>query len=43
MNITPGVHMSLIRVCKMADEGYVTVFDENECNIDDGKKVKIVI
>ena len=27
----------------MADEGYVTVFDENECNIHDEKKVKIVI
>ena len=27
----------------MADEGYVTVFDENEFNIYDGKKVKIVI
>ena len=27
----------------MVDEGYVTVFDENECNIYDGKKVKIVI
>ena len=29
MNVTPGVHKSLIRVCLMADEGYVTVFDEN--------------
>ena len=27
----------------MADEGYVTVFDKNECNIYDRKKVKIVI
>ena len=43
MNVTPGVHMSLISMCKMADEGYVTVFDENEFNIYDGKKVKIVI
>ena len=24
----------------MVDEGYVTVFDENECNIYDGKKGK---
>ena len=43
MNVTPGVHMSLISVCHMADDGYVTVFDENECNIHDGKKVKIII
>ena len=43
MNVTPGVHTSLISVCQMADEGYVTVFDENEYNIYDGKKVKIVI
>ena len=43
MNVTPGVHTSLISVCQMADEGYVMVFDENECNIYDGKKVKIVI
>ena len=43
MNVTPGVHTSLIIVCQIADEGYVTVFDENECNIYDGKKVKIVI
>ena len=43
MNVTPGVHTSLISVCQMADEGYVTAFDENECNIYDRKKVKIVI
>ena len=43
MNVTPGVHTSLISVCQMADEGCVTVFNENECNIYDGKKVKIVI
>ena len=43
MNVTPGVNTSLISVFKMAYEGYVTVFDENECNIYDGKKVKIVI
>ena len=41
MNVTPGVHTSLISVCQMADEGYVTVFDENECNIYDGKKLKL--
>ena len=29
MNVTPGVHTSLISVCQMADEGYVTVYDEN--------------
>ena len=38
MNVTPGVHTSLIIVCQMADEGYLTVFDENECNIYDGKR-----
>ena len=43
MNVTPGVHTSLISVCQMADEGYVTVFLENECNIYDGQKAKIVI
>ena len=43
MNVTPGVHTSLINVYQMADEGYVTVFDENECNIYYGKKVKIFI
>ena len=43
MNVTPGVHTSLISVCQMADEGYVMLFDENECNIYDGEKVKIVI
>ena len=43
MNVTPGVHTSLISVFQMADEGYVTVFDENECNIYDRKKEKIVI
>ena len=40
MNVTPGVHTSLINVCQMLDAGYVTVFDENECNIYDRKKVK---
>ena len=29
INVTQGVHTSLISVCQMADEGYVTVFDEN--------------
>ena len=38
MNVTPGVHTSLISVCQMSDEGYVTVFDENECNIYDRKR-----
>ena len=38
MTVTPGVHTSLISVRKMADEGYVTVFDKNECNIYDGKR-----
>ena len=38
MNVTPGVHTPLISVCQMADEGYVTAFDENECNIYDGKR-----
>ena len=42
-NVTPGAHTSLRSVCQMADEGYVTVFDENECNIYGRKKVKIVI
>ena len=26
MNVTPGVHMSLISMCQMVDEGYVTIF-----------------
>ena len=43
MNVTPGVHTSLISVFQMADEGYVTVFDENKCNIYDRKKVKFGI
>ena len=43
MNVTPGLHTSLISVHQMADEGYLTVFDENECNIYEGKKVKIFI
>ena len=43
INVTPGVHTSFISVCQLADEGYVTVFDENKCNIYDKKKVKFVI
>ena len=26
MNVTPGVHKSIISVCQMVDEGYVTIF-----------------
>ena len=43
MNVTPGVHMLIISVCQMADEGYVIVFNKNECNIYDEQKVKIVV
>ena len=43
MNVALGAHTSLISVCQMENKGYVTVFDENECNIYDEKKLKIVI
>jgi hypothetical protein len=41
MNIVPNLHSSLISVPKMADQGYIAVFDKKEARIYDGTTTKI--
>jgi hypothetical protein len=42
MNIVPNLHSSLISVPKMADQGYIAVFDKKEARIYDGTTTKIM-
>jgi hypothetical protein len=42
MNIVPNLHSSLISVPKMADQGYIAVFDKNEARIYDGTTTTIM-
>ncbi len=41
MNIIPNLHSKLISVPKMADHGYIAVFDKNEARIYDGTTTTI--
>jgi hypothetical protein len=41
MNIIPNLHSTLISVPKMADHGYIAVFDEIEARIYDGTTTTI--
>ena len=41
MNIIPNLHSSLISVPKMADYGYIAVFDKKEARIYDGTTTTI--
>ncbi len=41
MNIVPDLHSTLISVPKMADHGYIAVFDKNEARIYDGTTTTI--
>jgi hypothetical protein len=41
MNIVPNLHSSLISVPKMADQGYMAVFDKTEARIYDGTTTTI--
>jgi hypothetical protein len=41
MNIVPNVHSTLISVPKMADHGYIAVFDKKEARIYDGTTMTI--
>jgi hypothetical protein len=42
MNIVPNLHSSLISVPKMADQGYIAVFDKKEARIYDGTTTTIM-
>jgi len=42
MNIVPNLHSSLISVPKMADQGYIAVFDKKEARIYDSTTTKIM-
>jgi hypothetical protein len=42
MNIVPNLHSSLISVPKMADQGYIAVFDKKEAIIYDGTTTTIM-
>ncbi len=42
MNIVPNLHSTLISVPKMADHGYIAVFDKNEARIYDGTTMTIM-
>jgi hypothetical protein len=42
MNIVPNLHSSLISVPKMADQGYIAVFDKKEARIYDGTTTMIM-
>jgi hypothetical protein len=42
MNIVPNLHSTLISVPKMAEHGYVAVFDKKEANIYDGTTLTII-
>ncbi len=41
MNIVPNLHPTLISVPKMADHGYIAVFDKTEARIYDGTTATI--
>jgi hypothetical protein len=41
MNIVPNLHMTLISVPKMAEHGYIAVFDKHEARIYDGTTTKL--
>ncbi len=41
MNIVPNLHLTLISVPKMADHGYIAVFDKTEARIYDGTTTTI--
>jgi hypothetical protein len=41
MNIVPNMHSSLISVPKMAEHGYIAVFDKKEARIYDGTTTTI--
>ncbi len=41
MNIVPNLHSTLISVPKMAEHGYIAVFDRKEARIYDGTTTKI--
>jgi hypothetical protein len=41
MNIMPNLHLTLISVPKMADYGYIAVFDKTEARIYDGTTTTI--
>ncbi len=42
MNIVPNLHMTLISVPKMAEHGYIAVFDKHEARIYDGTTTKLM-
>ena len=41
MNIVPNLHSTLISVPKMAEHGYIAVFDKKEAKIYDGTTAQI--
>jgi hypothetical protein len=41
MNIVPNLHMTLISVPKMAEHGYIGVFDKHEARIYNGTTTKL--
>jgi hypothetical protein len=43
MNIMPNLHTMLISVPKMAEHGYIAVFDKNEARINDGTTTKLTV
>ena len=43
MNVVPGVYISLISACKMADAGYVTVLSKDGLKFYNGTTCKIVV
>ncbi len=42
MNIVPNLHMTLISVPRMAEHGYIAVFNKNEARIYDGTTTKLM-
>ena len=42
MNIVPNLHSTLISVPKMAEHGYIAVFDKKEAKIYDGTTTTII-
>ena len=43
VDIVPGITNTLLSIGKLVEGGYFAVYDENEVNIYDGKKAKILI
>ncbi len=41
MNIVPNLHTTLISVPKMAEHGYIVVFDKHEARIYNGTTTKL--